>query len=75
VQALECMCHTVKDMLEDKPPSLTIHISVSTREADLLLIMLTQDLMSTAALTSHLQITLVHLQIPMVVYMQATFMN
>ena len=75
MQVRECMCHRVKDMLEDKQPSLTIHISVSTREPILVLVIHTRDFRSTAALTSHLQATLVHSQAPMEIHIPATLMT
>ena len=59
------MCHTVKGMLEDKQPNLTIHISASTREAGGTTVVVPQDLMFTVAPTSHLQAILAHLEIPM----------
>ena len=70
------MCHKRKDnMLEDRQPSLIIHISVSTREPTLVLAMVIIDLMSTAALTDHRIVTLVHLQNPMAVHTVATSMT
>lgn len=59
------MCHIVKCMLEDKQLSLIIRISASIQEADTVLTLVTQDLSSTVAPTSHLQATLAHLAILM----------
>ena len=69
------MCHKRKDMLEDRQPSLITHISVSTREPTLVLNMVIIDLMSTAALTDHHIVTLVHLQNSMAVHTVATSMT
>ena len=75
MQVLESMCHKCKGMLEDKQPSQIIHISVSTREATPVLTMVIIDLMSTAALTGHRIVMLVHLQNPMAIHTVATFMT
>ena len=75
LQVLESMCHEHRNMLEDKQPSQTIHISASTLEATPVLIMATTDLISIAVLTGHRIVTLVHLQIPMEIHILATFVT